>query len=353
MVALPVLNTRGITRGFKSVTSVTPEIAPEIAPGVAVGVAPRSVRISITDRCDLACVYCRPSRSEDYLESRMSHSEFVTILAGLKTAGIERVRITGGEPLVHPDPVAFIRAVSDAGFSDVALTTNATRLDVLALPLRAAGLRRINISIDSLDADCFSRLTRGGSLAKVLRGIDAALDAGFDEVKLNTVVVKDENEAELPRLAMWAWERGMTPRFLEIMGIGDGALMQDKVVPYSAMRARLADLLTDVTPEREPNRGPAKYLAARNDATLRAGFITGATDTYCKGCDRLRVSADGMLRPCLATEDGVSAREAANVDKEAVAREIVRAWSQKPDGEVFRGCTEDSAKHVSIRSIGG
>lgn len=344
MVALPILNSHGYLR---------PSVAPEIAPGVAVGVAPRSVRISITDRCDLACVYCRPSRSEDYLESRMSHAEFVTLLDGLKAAGIQRVRITGGEPLVHPDPVAFIRAVAAAGFSDVALTTNATRLHKLAVPLREAGLRRINVSIDSLDADRFSRLTRGGSLAEVLRGIDAALAAGFDEVKLNTVVVKDENEDELAAITTWAWERGMTPRFLEIMGIGDGALMQDKVVSYADMRARLADLLTDITPVRDAHRGPAKYVASRHDARLRVGFITGTTDTYCKGCDRLRVSADGMLRPCLATEDGVSARHAASIGKEAVAREVARAWSQKPDGEVFRGCTEDSAKNVSIRHIGG
>jgi cyclic pyranopterin phosphate synthase len=283
----------------------------------------------------------------------MSHAEFETMLAGLKTAGIERVRITGGEPLVHPDPVAFVRAVAAVGFSDVALTTNATRLDVLAAALKDAGLRRINISIDSLDPQRFERMTRGGSLAKVLRGIDAALAAGFDEVKINTVVVKDENDVELPQITEWAWRLGMTPRFLEIMGIGDGALMQDKVVPYGEMRSRVAHLLSDVTPAREPNRGPAKYVTARHDPRARVGFITGTTDTYCKGCDRLRVSADGMLRPCLATEDGVSARDAAGVGKDAVAREVVRAWSQKPDGEVFRGCTEDSAKKVSIRQIGG
>ncbi len=124
------------------------------------------------------------------MESRMSLAEFETMLAGLRASGIERVRITGGEPLVHPDPTSFVRAVAAAGFSDVALTTNATRLAELARPLRDAGLKRINISIDSLDEARFFRLTRGGSLARVHAGIEAALAAGFDEVKTNTVVVK-------------------------------------------------------------------------------------------------------------------------------------------------------------------
>jgi cyclic pyranopterin phosphate synthase len=333
MVALPILNMR---------------------PHESAAAPPRSVRISITDRCDLACVYCRPSRSEHYMESRMSLAEFETMLAGLRASGIERVRITGGEPLVHPDPTAFIRAVAAAGFSDVALTTNATRLAELARPLRAAGLSRINVSIDSLDEARFFRLTRGGSLARVLDGIEAALAAGFDEVKTNTVVVKDENEDELGALAEWAWSRGMTPRFLELMAIGEGAKMKDRVVSYAEMRARLAHLLDDGdVPTRDTDRGPAKYVVSRHDPKKRAGFITGTTDTYCKGCDRLRVSADGVLRPCLAKEDGVSARAAANHDADAVAREVTRAWSMKPDGETFRGCTEDSAASVSIRKIGG
>lgn len=311
---------------------------------------PRTVRLSLTDRCDLACVYCRPHRNDGYFERKLDLPAWKTLTEGLVHAGIRRVRITGGEPLLHADVVAFVSHLATLGLDDLALTTNATRLEALAVPLRAAGLRRLNISIDTLDPARFFRLTRGGDLDGVLRGIDAAVAARFDEIKLNTVVVRGENDRELEPLVRFAWERRMTPRFLEIMAIGEGAKMQASVVPHEEMRAQLAHLLVDGEPAREPNRGPAKYVAARHDPALRVGFITGTTDTYCKGCDRLRVTATGMLRPCLATSDGVPGTAATPAD---VAAQVEQAWAMKPDGETFKGCTEDSAKGVSIRQIGG
>ncbi|HEY2510725.1 MAG TPA: GTP 3',8-cyclase MoaA, partial [Polyangiaceae bacterium] len=130
--------------------------------------------------------------------------------------------------------------------------------------------------------------------------------------------------------------------------------MQDRMVSYTEMRARLAHLVVDDEPAREADRGPARYLVARGDPTKRVGFISGTSDTYCKGCDRLRVASDGTLRPCLATEDGVPGEMAARSgDPGAVAEAVSRAWAMKPDGEVFKGCTEESAARVSIRAIGG
>jgi cyclic pyranopterin phosphate synthase len=138
------------------------------------------------------------------------------------------------------------------------------------------------------------------------------------------------------------------------MQIGEGAKLADRVVSGAEMRAALRHLLSDESGERDADRGPAKYVRARHDPAKRIGFITGTTDTYCKGCDRLRVASDGTLRPCLATEDGLSAEHAARSgDSAAVAAAVEEAWKLKPDGEVFLGCTEESASRVSIRAIGG
>ncbi len=312
------------------------------------------MRLSLTDRCDLACVYCRPSRNEGYLERRLDLAAWSTMAAGLVDAGVRRVRLTGGEPLLHRDVVDVVRHLASLPLEDLALTTNATRLAKLARPLKEAGLRRITVSLDTLDAERFARLTRGGHLGTVLEGIEAACAAGFDEVKLNAVVVRGENDEELPALMHFAWERGMVPRFLEVMLIGEGAKMKDRVVPAAEMRARLGPWLLDEDAAREPDRGPARYVRAKHDASKRVGFISGTTDTYCLGCDRLRVSSDGVLRPCLATNDGVSAEDAARAgEQSAVRAQVHEAWKMKPDGETFKGCTEESASHVSIRAIGG
>jgi cyclic pyranopterin phosphate synthase len=323
-------------------------------------VPPRSVRLSLTDRCDLACVYCRPHRHDGYLEKRLDLGAWVAMVEGLVRAGVRRVRLTGGEPLLHKDVVAVVRALAALPIEDLAVTTNATRLRDLARPLREAGLQRINVSLDTLDSDRFRRMTRGGNLAEVVAGIEAARDAGFTSMKLNAVVLRGENDTELDALTRWSWERGITPRFLEVMAIGEGAKMMDRVVPWTEMRASLGALLEDGEPVREADRGPARYAQARSEANeaskpaRRVGFISGTSDTYCKGCDRLRVASDGTLRPCLATEDGLAAGGAARArDPEAVAEAVGRAWEMKPDGEVFKGCTEESAARVSIRAIGG
>ncbi|WP_146654039.1 GTP 3',8-cyclase MoaA [Labilithrix luteola] len=315
---------------------------------------PRSVRLSLTDRCDLACVYCRPDRRDGYLPERLDLAAWKTMVHGLVGAGVRRVRLTGGEPLIHPDVVEVIRFLGTLDLDDLALTTNATQLAKLARPLREAGLRRLNVSLDTLDPVRFERMTRGGKLDGVLAGIHAALDVGYDEIKLNAVVVRGENDDEIASLVAWCWERGIVPRLLEVMHIGEGAKLKDRVVTAREMIAKLAHLLEPGDAEREPDRGPAGYLRARHDTTKKVGFITGTSDTYCKGCDRLRVASDGTLRPCLATNDGLSAaHEACTGNAEAVADAVGRAWAMKPDGETWKGCTEDSASHVSMRGIGG
>lgn len=316
---------------------------------------PTSVRVSVTDRCDFACTYCRPSRNDGYTDGRLMTPAWKTMFQGLKDAGVRRVRLTGGEPLIHPDIVGIVEHLATMGFEDLSLTTNASQLKKLALPLRRAGLHRVNISIDSLDPERFRAVTRGGELDKVLAGIDAALEAGLSPIKLNVVVLRGVNDDEIEDLLLWAWEKRMVPRFLEVMPIAEGAkLVPDHLMTAAEMKARLREHLLPEEGAVEPGLGPAKYVRARRDTTLRAGFITGTSDTFCDTCDRLRVSSTGVLRPCLATDDGVdAATEAQAGDAPAIVQRIHEAWTKKPDGTLWKGCTEETAKRVSIRAIGG
>lgn len=319
--------------------------------GGAQTIRPRSVRLSLTDRCDFACVYCRPSRDDGYVDGKLAADDWRTIVDGLVAAGVRRFRITGGEPLLVGHVVDVVRYISERGIDDLALTTNASRLEVLARPLRDAGLMRVNVSIDTLDAARFAHMTRGGKLATVLRGIEAARQAGFDPIKLNTVVLRGVNDDELEPLVRFAHERGLVPRFLEVMPIGEGAkLAAEHLVTVAEMRALLGPVLSDQAAVPEPDRGPARYVSLAGDPAFRVGFISGSSDTYCGTCDRLRVSSTGTLRPCLATDDGV---EAGGAPATEFQKKLDEAWTLKPDGRVFKGCTEPSARSVNMRAIGG
>ncbi len=327
------------------------------APWRAEVVAPRAVRLSVTDRCDMACVYCRPAGSETWVSprDRLDVDAWTSLVAALTAGGIRRVRITGGEPLLYRDLVHLVERLATLGLDDLALTTNGARLGSMARSLRAAGLRRVNVSLDSLDAPTFARMTRGGDLTRVRRGLDAACAAGFDEVKTNTVVLRGENDGELDAITQHVWSRGATPRFLELMGVGEGRVLGEGArVSSAAQRAALAHLLDDGDGAREAERGPAVYLRARDGSGRRVGFIAGATETFCEGCDRLRVTSDGVLRSCLARTSGVAVgavlREGAEGDALRAAMRV--AWSDKPDG-AWRGCTEESAASVSMRATGG
>lgn len=339
------VETRGLLRRL---LPVLPAAGPPVA-------RPGTVRLSLTDRCDLACVYCRPSRTDGYLEGRLDDEAWRTMVRGLLRAGVRRVRLTGGEPLLHPRVVEMVRFLAEQDLDDLALTTNGTRLAALAGTLRGAGLERLTVSVDTLDPARFAAITRGGRLDRVLAGIDAARAARFDELKINCVVLRGQNDDELERMTLWAWERGIVPRFIEVMRVGEGArLPADTLVGYGEMIARLGHLLEPGEARVDPDRGPARYLSARHDPRLRVGFITGTTHTYCDTCDRMRVAADGMLRPCLATNDGVAAKSIADAgDVDGVADAVADAWKLKPDGRVWKGCTESTAAAVSMRATGG
>lgn len=318
------------------------------------------LRLSVTDRCDLTCVYCMPPGGvpASVKEDVLTFEELVRVVRVFARLGVRTVRFTGGEPLVRKNLAELIRMVRDeTGLTDLALTTNATALAPLARSLVAAGLARVNVSLDSVDPGRFARLTRGGDLARVLAGIEAIREAGIGEVKVNAVVVRGENDGDLAELVEWAWARDITPRFIELMPLGEGAkLGRDAVVPVVEMKARLGRLLAvDEAPELRLDRGPATYLFARDGSGRKAGFIGAVTENFCQRCNRVRVTARGELRACLASPAGFSLRERLRAgDDDGVLFEAVEAaLFGKRAGHEFYVPGADQHHAVNMSRIGG
>ena len=339
--------------------AATPIEAPgskvELRPRAHGAPPPRSVRVSVTDRCDFACTYCRPSHSDGYVDGRLEVGVWRTMFEGLRRAGVERVRLTGGEPLVHPEILEIVRELSAVGFEDVALTTNASQLARLAKPLAAAGLHRLNISIDTLDPARFKAVTRGGDLAKVLEGIRAALDVGL-EVKINTVLLRGETDDEAERLVRWAFDLGVTPRFIELMPLGEGANLPTTMrVPASEVIERLGSLVVRETSGRPEDHGPARYVEASDGSGRRVGFITPLSDEFCGSCNRVRITARGDVRACLASRKAVSIRDLmrAGADDRELAWALHWSLSTKARGHFFLEPEVDEHTRVGMSLIGG
>lgn len=263
------------------------------------------LRISVTTRCNLRCVYCRPSdlRFEERRDQFLDFDEMLRIVRLLADRGLYKVRITGGEPLVRSGVVDFIGQVARVpGIRDLAMTTNGTLLAKYAQDLVAAGLKRVNVSLDTLDEDVFEVMTGGGRLRTVIEGIEAAERAGLRPIKLNTVVVRGYNDDQVDQIAALTLDRDWHVRFIEYMPIGgDQALYEKRFVPATEVKRRL-----------ESRFGPLEALdwsglsAARDfkisGAKGSIGLITPMTEHFCAGCNRLRLTADGKIRPCLLTE---------------------------------------------------
>ena len=291
------------------------------------------LRISVTDRCNFRCVYCLPAEGTDWSarEDLLTYEEITRIVRIFAGMGIRRVRLTGGEPLVRRDIgrlVASIAAIP--GVEDLSMTTNAHSLARLAAPLAARGLRRVNVSLDSLDPTRFSTITRGGHLDAVLDGIAAARAAGLLPLKINMVVMKGVNDDEIVPMARWATQHAEDTilRFIEYMPF-DGRWHEN--VSAGEMRARLAEL-GPVEPHAEAlGAGPAAYWTV---GPLRVGFIAPLTEHFCARCNRLRLLADGHLRTCLAHEDTPSLRDLLRqgVDDARLAEVIRTIVLGKPAG---------------------
>lgn len=317
--------------------------------------AVRVLRISITDRCNFRCVYCMPEEGVRWLprEDILSFEEIRDVVrAAIEVHGIRRFKLTGGEPTVRSgllDLVAMLRRID--GIEDLSLTTNGQRLPDLARPLREAGLDRVTVSIDSLQPDRFRRITRTGDLATVLRGLEAAEDAGLG-LKINCVTMRGTNDDEFVDFARLSLVRKLTVRFIEYMPLGDAMLLsgdrrtvqrevdasefgpaggcgaQDRgeqaLIPEPEVRDRIERSLgplTEAVRASEPGVGPATvYQLARGNPIGRIGFISAMSAPFCATCNRLRLTADGVLRSCLFEGGEVSIRAILRSSPDPVAR---------------------------------
>ena len=319
------------------------------------------LRMSVTDRCDLRCTYCMAEKMTFLPRKDLLSLEELDVLASAFIArGVRKIRLTGGEPLVRRDILTFIKALSKhlerGALDEVTLTTNGTQLAKYAQDLKDCGVKRINVSLDSLDPDVFAKLTRRAALTPVLEGMDAALDAGL-HVKINTVALKGTNIAEIPSLMEWAHSKGMDLTLIEVMPLGE--VDEDRVDQYMPLSAVRDDLEARYTLTPTPLRtgGPARYVKVKETGGV-LGMITPLTNNFCAGCNRVRVTCTGQIYMCLGHSDSVDLRGAMrgkNPDmtpQEALQEALTRAMIGKPEKHDFeiskRGAAPSVPRHMSV-----
>ena len=298
------------------------------------------LRISVTDRCDLRCVYCMSENMQFVPRSQLLTLEEISrVGAAFVALGASKIRITGGEPLTRRNVMQVFRSLGGLeGLRDFTLTTNGTQLPKYAVALKEAGVTRINISLDTLDPARFRSITRNGDIRRTLAGIDAALEAGFDRVKINSVVLKNRNHDEVGDLVAFAQERGMDISFIEEMPlgvIGD----HDRAEAFYSSNHILEDLKQTypLVPTTENTGGPSRYYRIV-DSETRVGFISPHSHNFCDQCNRVRLTAEGRLLLCLGQEHSTDLRRVlrANPGDDAPLRQaIVDAMDLKPKGHEF------------------
>lgn len=317
----------------------------------------RYLRVSVTDRCDLRCFYCM---SEDMTflpkSDLLTLEELDRLCSAFIAKGVRKLRLTGGEPLVRRNVMSLVQSLSrhlDTGALDeLTLTTNGSQLERFAADLKAHGVRRINVSLDTLDADKFRAITRWGDLGKVMRGIEAAMDAGL-KVKINAVALKKMNEDEIPSLMEWAHGKDMDLTLIEVMPMGEiGEGRIDQYLPLSLLRARLAARYT-LTDLPDDTGGPARYVRV-GETGGRLGFITPMTHNFCESCNRVRITCTGTLHTCLGQEDASDLRKPLRASSEDIllSAAIDRAIGLKPKGHDFiidrRHNRPSVSRHMSV-----
>lgn len=298
------------------------------------------VRISVTDRCDFRCVYCMDEEMEFLPRARILTLEELALIGRAFTElGVKKIRLTGGEPLVRNNVIKLIRDLGQLdGLDELVLTTNGSQLPRMAADIRAAGVRRINISLDSLDAERFRRLTRIGELERVLAGIEAARAAGFEKIKINAVILKNRNDEEVIPLVDYASSRGMDISFIEEMPLGVIGDHDRAEAYYSSdeIRTDLSQQYT-LTPTTESTGGPSKYFRIAETGT-RVGFISPHSHNFCDDCNRVRLTVEGRLLLCLGQEHSVDLKRVLRSnprDLEALKHAIVDSMAIKPKGHDF------------------
>jgi cyclic pyranopterin phosphate synthase len=299
------------------------------------------LRVSVTDRCDLRCVYCMAEHMTFLPKAQvLTLEELERLASAFIDLGVRKIRITGGEPLVRKGVMDLFGALSPrlaAGdLDEVTLTTNGTRLETFAADLAASGVRRVNVSLDSLNPETFRRLTRGGDLAQVLRGLEAARAAGL-AVKINAVALRDDNAEELPDLIAWAHGQGFDATLIEAMPMGEIDVdRSDQFLSLREVRAQLESFWT-LTDLDLTTGGPARYVRVAETGG-RLGFITPLSHNFCELCNRVRLTCTGTLHTCLGREDASDLRAVirSGASDGELRQAILRAIDAKPEGHDFR-----------------
>ena len=298
------------------------------------------LRVSVTDRCDFRCVYCMSEHMSFLPKANLlTLEELDRLCSAFIARGVRKLRLTGGEPLVRRGIMTLFgslsRHIGSGALDELTLTTNGSQLPKFASELASLGVRRINVSLDTLDPDKFRAITRWGEFDKVLAGIDAALAAGL-KVKINAVALKGVNEDEFPALIEWAHGRGMDLTLIEVMPLGDvGEGRLEQYLPLSIVRARLGDRFTLADIDYRTG-GPARYVRVAETGG-RLGFITPLTHNFCESCNRVRVTCTGTLYMCLGQEDAADLRTPLRASRgnELLHASIEEAIARKPKGHDF------------------
>ena len=315
------------------------------------------LRVSVTDRCDFRCVYCMAENMSFLPKAEiLTLEELDRLCSAFIARGVRKLRLTGGEPLVRRGIMTLVNSLSrhlrSGQLDELTVTTNGSQLEKYARDLRAAGIRRINVSLDTLDAEKFRAITRWGSLDKVLAVIDSAQSAGL-KIKINTVALKNVNEDEFPQLLEWAHGRGMDLTLIEVMPLGEiGEGRLDQYLPLSLVRARLTERYRlDEIDYR--TGGPARYVRVAETGG-RLGFITPLTHNFCESCNRVRVTCTGTLYMCLGQEDAADLRKPLRASEAngLLFAAIDEAIGRKPKGHDFvidrRHQRPAVARHMSV-----
>ncbi len=314
------------------------------------------LRISIIDRCNLRCIYCMPSDGIRHIEHKdiLSYEEIIRIVRIAAGIGVRKIRLTGGEPLIRKNLPYLVSSINNIqGIEDVSLTTNGLLLQKYACELAAAGLRRVNVSLDSLLPERYREITRGGNINDVLNGIKEAENAGLLPVKINMVPIRGFNDDEIEEFARLTIKKQYHVRFIEFMPIGSREIWsREKYISSEELRQRVSEV-APLMPLKIRRSGPARYYGFEN-APGCIGFISPITHHFCNTCNRLRLTSDGKLRPCLFSETEIDLKSALRngASDEEVERLLRLAVEIKPEGHSINH--EKSFDHLKPMSkIGG
>ncbi len=313
------------------------------------------VRLSVTDRCDLRCVYCMPEKMKFVPRTQLlTLEEMEAVGRAFIRLGVDKIRVTGGEPLVRHNIMHLFRNLGSVdGLRDLTLTTNATQLEKYARPLKDAGVTRINISLDTIRPDRFRDITRIGDLDKTLAGIDAAIACDFEQIKINTVVLKNYNHDEILDLVNFCIDRGIDISFIEEMPLGQND-HHDRAVAYYSSDQILEDLEQhfELVPSTMTTAGPTRYYRLTEHDNTRVGFISPHSHNFCESCNRVRVTAEGRLLLCLGQEHSMDLRHVmrANPGDDAVLEQaLIDSMEIKPKGHDFNlNSQEILLRHMNL-----